>query len=156
MAKKEEGPAPILTPTQLQSVAKRRRQQLRAKPLKNPKNPTACFYLTTRVLKWTGGGVIWQPIFKLGKGDTVVQTIPSGDIEDLSGATMTVIKTVCTFEGPDEGIDMVQIGEAFITAHHHVRTAEGWITARQTTQHGWGRLISDVHLERVYNLLLEG
>jgi len=153
MAKKEEGPAPILTPTQLQSVAKRRRQQLRAKP---SKNPTACFYLTTPVLKWTSGGAIWQPIFKLEKGDTVVQTIPSGDIEDLSGATTTVIKTVCTFDCPDEGIDMVQSGEAFITAHHHVQTAEGWITARQATQHGWGRLISNVHLERVYNLLLEG
>jgi hypothetical protein len=69
---------------------------------------------------------------------------------------MTAIKTVCTFEGPDEGIDMVQIGEAFITAHHHVLTAEGWITARQATQHGRGRLISNVNLERVYNLLLEG
>jgi len=39
-AKKDEGPAPILTPAQLQSIAKRRRQQSRAKP---PKNPTACF-----------------------------------------------------------------------------------------------------------------
>jgi len=48
--KKEEGPAPILTPAQLQSIAKRRRQQLRAKL---PKNPTACFYLSTLVLKWT-------------------------------------------------------------------------------------------------------
>ena len=153
MANKEEEPAPILTPTQLQSVAKRRRQQLRAKP---PKNPTACFYLSTPVLKWTSGGAIWQPIYKLEKGDTVVQTIPSGDIEDLSGATMTVIKTVCTFDCPDEGIDLVQIGEAIITAHHHVQTAEGWITARQAIQHGPGRLISNVHLERVYNLLLEG
>ena len=159
----KEIPVPILTPTQLQSVAKRRRQQLRAAqkphglPPKNPPNhPTACFYLTTRVLTWTEGEVLWTPIFKLGQGDTVVQTIPSGHIDDLAGAKMTVIKTVCTFDGPDEGIDMVQIGEAFITAHHHVRTAEGWITARQATQHGWGRLISNVHLERVYNLLLEG
>jgi len=50
MAKKEEEPAPILTPIQLQSLAKRRRQQSRAKP---PKNSTACFHLSTLVLKRT-------------------------------------------------------------------------------------------------------
>jgi len=153
MAKKEEEPAPILTPTQLQSLAKRRRQQSRAKP---PKNSTACFHLSTLVLKRTNWGTIWMPIYKVEKGDIVVQTLPSGKNEDLSGAIMTVIKTVCTFDCPDEGFDLVQMGEAIITAHHHIQTAEGWMTARQAIQHGPGRLFSNVHVEWVYNLLLEG
>jgi len=152
-AKKEEGSAPILTPAQLQSIAKRRRQQSRAKP---PKNSTACFYLSTLVLKWTIEGAIWMPIYKVDKGDIVVQSLPSGNIEDLSGAMMTAIETVCTFDCPDERIDLVKMGEALITAHHHIQTTVGWMTARQAIQQGPGRLISNVHVERVYNLLLEG
>jgi len=69
---------------------------------------------------------------------------------------MTKIETVCTFDCPDEGIDLVKMGEALITAHHHIQTAEGWMTARQATQQGLGRLISNAPAKRVYNLLLEG
>ena len=69
---------------------------------------------------------------------------------------MTKIETVCTFDCPDEGIDLVKMGEALITAHHHIQTAEGWMTARQAIQQGPGRLISNAQVERVYNLLLEG
>jgi len=69
---------------------------------------------------------------------------------------MTKIETVCTFGCPKEGIDIVQMGEALITAHHHIQTAEGWMTARQSTQQGPGRLIKNAQVERVYNLLLEG
>jgi len=69
---------------------------------------------------------------------------------------MTKIETVCTFGCPEEGIDIVQMGEALITAHHHIQTAEGWMTARQAIQQGPGLLISNVQVERVYNLLLEG
>jgi hypothetical protein len=78
-AKKDEGPVPILTTAQLQSIAKSRRQQSRAKP---PKNPTACFCLSTTVLKWTTGGAIWMPIYKAEKGVIVIQSLPSGNIED--------------------------------------------------------------------------
>jgi len=151
--KKNEGPVPILTRAQLQSIAKRRRQKSRANP---PKNPTACFYLSTPVLKWTTGGAIWMPIYKAEKDDIVIQSLPSGNIEDLSGALMAKIETVCTFGCPEEGIDIVQMGEALITAHHHIQTAESWMTARQATQQGPGRLISNAKVKRVYNLLLEG
>jgi hypothetical protein len=119
---KEEEPAPTLTPAQLHSIAKRRRQQSRAKL---PKNSTACFYLTTPVLKWGTGGALWFPIYKAEKGDIVIQSLPSGNTEDLSGARMAKIEMVCTFGCPEDGIDIVQMGEALITAHHHILTAEG-------------------------------
>ena len=97
-----------------------------------------------------------MPIYKAEKGVIVIQSLPSGNVEDLSGALMTKIETVCTFDCPEEGIDIVQMGEALITAHHHIQTAEGWMTARQAIQQGPGRLISNAQVKRVYNLLLEG
>jgi len=69
---------------------------------------------------------------------------------------MAKIETVCTFGCPEDGIDIVQMGEALITAHHHILTAEGWMMARQAVQQGPGHLINNVQVERVYNLLLEG
>jgi len=107
-------------------------------------------------LKWVTGGALWIPIYRVEKGDIVIQSLPSGNIEDLSGAMMAKIETVCTFGCPEEGIDIVQMGEALITAHHHILTAEGWMTARQAVQQGPGHLINNVQVERVYNLLLEG
>ena len=96
---------PILTPAQLQSIAKRRRQKSRANP---PKNPTACFYLSTLMLKWTAGGAIWMPIYKAARGDIVIQSLPSGNIADLSGALMAKIETVCTFGCSKDRIDIVK------------------------------------------------
>jgi len=53
---------------------------------------------------------------------------------------MMPIKTLCTFECPDAGIDLVQMGEAYITAHHHIHTEDGWMTARQASDRGQGKL----------------
>jgi len=97
-----------------------------------------------------------MPIYKAARGDIVIQSLPSGNIADLSGALMAKIETVCTFGCPEEGIDIVKMGEALITAHHHIQTAERWMTARQATQQGPGRLICNAKAKRVYNLLLEG
>jgi len=97
-----------------------------------------------------------MPIYKVARGDIVIQSLPSGNLADLSGAWMAKIETVCTFDCPEEGIDFVQMGEALITAHHHIQTAEGWMTARQAIQQGRGRLISKAQVKRVYNLLLDG
>jgi len=152
-ATKEDGPAPTLTPAQMHSIAKRRRQQAR---VKLPKSSTACFYLTTPVLIWGADGAFWIPIYKTEKGDIVIQSLPSGNIEDLSGALMAKIETACTFGCSKDRIDIVQMGKALITAHHHIQTAEGWMTARQATQHGPGQQINNFHVKRVYNLLLEG
>ena len=86
----------------------------------------------------------------------VVQSLPSGKIEDLSVAMMTKIETVCTFECPASGIDIVKMGEARITAHHHIQTSEGWMTARQAAEMGHGALLTNQVFSRVYSLYLEG
>jgi len=44
---------------------------------------------------------------------------------------MTKIETVCTFGCSKDGIDIVRMGKALLTAHHHLQTAEGWMTALQ-------------------------
>ena len=69
---------------------------------------------------------------------------------------MTKIETTCTFDCPVGGIDIVQMGEALITVHHYIQTAEGWMTARQAAQKGQGALLTNLTLPRVYNLCLEG
>jgi len=69
---------------------------------------------------------------------------------------MTKIETVCTFECLTSGINMVQMGEVRITAHHHIQTAEGWMTARQAADMGYVPPLTNLVLPRVYNLCLEG
>jgi len=98
----------------------------------------------------------WIPIYSAEPGEIVVQTLPSGTIEDLTGALMTTIETACTFDCPAGRIDLVQMGDAIITAHHHIQTADGWMTARQAADMGHGSLLTNFVLPRVYNLCLEG
>ena len=86
----------------------------------------------------------------------VVQSLPSGKIEDLSVAMMTKIETVCTFECPASGIDIVQMGKARITVHHHIQTSEGWMTARQAAEMGHGALLNNQAFPIVFSLCLEG
>jgi len=143
------GPIPTLTQAQMHLIAKRRRQQARAKL---PKSSTTCFLLSTPILIWETEGALWIPIYKAAKGATVIQSLPSGKLEDLTEAVMTKIETVCTFGCSKDGIDIVRMGKALLTAHHHLRTAEGWMTARQAAQQGQGRLINNFRVERVYNL----
>jgi len=88
----------------MHSIAKHRRQQARAKL---PKSSTACFHLSTPVLIWETGGPLWIPIYKASKGVMVIQSLPSGKLEDLTGAVMTKIETVCTFGCSKDGIDIV-------------------------------------------------
>ena len=69
---------------------------------------------------------------------------------------MAKIETVCVFDCPSGGIDVVKMGEALITAHHYIHTAEGWMTARQAAHMGQGALHTNFPLPQVHNLCLEG
>ena len=120
------------------------------------KSSTACFALGTRILVQKLEKASWIPIYSAEQGDIVVHTLPSGKIEDLTGALMTTIETVCTFDCPAGRIDLVQMGDAIITAHHHIQTADGCMTARQAADMGHGSLLTNFVLPRVYNLCLEG
>jgi len=156
---KDNGPAPTLTQVEINSIEKRRRRQARSQQddKRRPiKKSTACFSLSTPILVSATEGAIWIPIYKAAKGLRVIQSLPSGKIEDLTGAVTTKIETACTFDCPVEGIDVVKMGAALITAHHHIQTAGGWMTARQSALNGQGTLMAKHVLPRVYNLCLEG
>jgi len=136
---------PTLTQAETNSIEKRRRRQARAK---QAKNSTACFHLGTPILVRKPEGAIWIPIYKAERGDIVVQSLPSGKCEDLTEALMTRIETTCSFDCPAGGIDIVQMGEALITAHHYIQTAEGWMTARQAAHRSQGELHTNLSLSR--------
>ena len=125
---------PTLTKAQTASIDKRRRRQARANGQGN--RGTACFTGNTYILVIKRSRASWIPIWTVKKGDVAVQSLPSGKIEDLSRAMMTPINTLCTFECPDAQIDLVQMGEAYITAHHHIHTEDRWMTAHQASDRG--------------------
>jgi len=150
---RDNEPAPTPTQAEINSIEKRRRRQARAQ---QSKKSTACFHLGTPILVSEPDGASWIPIYQAEKGHIVIQSLPSGRIEDLTGALMTKIETACTFDCQVGGIDVVKMGEALITSHHYIQTAEGWMTARQAAQKGQGTLITNCVLPRVYNLCLEG
>jgi len=109
---------PTLTQAETTSIEKRRRRQAKAR--EQVKNSTACFHRGTPILVIRTERAIWIPIYTAEKGDIVVQSLPSGLIEDLTDALKTKIETTCTFDCPAGGIDIVQMGKAGITAHHYI------------------------------------
>jgi len=151
---KDNEPEPILTQNEKYAIAKHQRRKARSQA--QVKSSTACFALGTPILVEILGKASWKPIYLAEKGDTVVQTLPSGKIEDLTGALRTPIKTVCTFDYPAGRIDIVRMGESIITAHHHIHTTDSWMTAQQAANMGYGDFLPNCALQRVYNLCLEG
>jgi len=99
--------------------------------------PTPSFTLDTYILIRKADKASWIQLGNATSGATVVQSLPSGNIGDLSGATSTTIETVWAFARPVGGIDIVQIGKAYITANHHIQTVDGWMTARQAADRPW-------------------
>jgi len=134
------------------SIETHRRRQARTKS--QAKNSTACFTGGTLILAARNCKVQWIPIWTAVKGDIVIQSLPQGTEEDLSAAVTTSIQTVCTFECTNTKSDLVQVGEAFITAHHQIHTNNGWMSARQAAENGCGKLWTDLACVRVYNLAL--
>jgi len=129
---------PTLTKAQIASINECKRRQAKAKGQSN--TGTACFAADTFILAIKSCRASWIPIWTARKGDRVVQSLPSGRIEDLSRALTTTIKTLCSFECPDAKMDLVQMGEAYVTAHHNIHTSDGWMTARQASHRGLGKL----------------
>jgi len=131
------------------------RRQRAARSKRPPNSSTACFGFDTFVLIVSQGIALWKTFYQVEKGESVVQSLPSGNIMDLTGALITPIKTLCCFETQEGGNDMVNLGTCVITPNHHIRTAEGWMTASQAVARGQGMVYRSM-LPRVYNLCLEG
>ena len=150
---KNNEPEPTLSQAEKTSIDKRRRRQARAK---GQGNSTACFTPDTYILIRKCDEASWIPLWTAKRGDIVVQSLSSGKIEDLSRAMMTTIETFCSFECPKGGIDLVQMGKAYITAQTHIQTDDGWMTARQATDIGHGVLLINQEPPRVYSICLKG
>jgi len=120
--------------TEPYTLARRQRKAARSK--RPPTSSTACFSFDTAVLMESKGTAHWKMIYKAEKAESVVQTLPSGNIMDLTDAHTTPIKTLCCFENQEGGNDMVSMGRCIITSHHHILMAEGWMTARQAATRG--------------------
>ena len=134
-----------------------RRQRKAASSKRLPKSSTAYFSFDTPILMELLGFAHWQSIHKVEKGGNVIQLLPSGNIDDLTDAITTPIKTNCSFDQLSTGgIDMVRMGSCCITPHHHILMADGWTTARQAADMGQGEILANFKLPRVYNLCLEG
>jgi len=102
------------------------------------------------------GTAYWKMIYKADKGENVVQTLPSGIVDDLTGAITTPIMINCCFFSRSGEYEMVRMGSCSITPHHHILTEDGWATARQAADRGQGEILANYNIPRVYNLCLEG
>jgi len=83
------------------------------------------------------GGPRWTQIRDAKCGATVLQSLPSGNVEDVHGAKSTILERVWYFK--EGGGDMVQIGNAYLTADHPILTDMGWLLASQAAAKGYGQ-----------------
>jgi len=84
--------------------------------------PKSSFTPDTYILIRNGDKASWIQLGTTTRGAIVVQSLPSGKIEDLLGARVTTIETLCPFEGLRDRVDLIQIAKAYILAHHHIKT----------------------------------
>jgi len=110
----------------------------------------------TYILIRNGDKASWIQLWTAAKGAIVVQSLPSGNIEDLLGAMETTIEIVCSYEGPTGGFDLVKMGKACVTAHHHIKSEDGWMTAHQAAERGHGTLLTHHAYPKLFDLRLNG
>ena len=61
----------------------------------------------TYLLTSNAGKASWIQLRTAAKGTKVVQSLPSGNIEDLGGATETTIENIHPYQSPTGGVDLV-------------------------------------------------
>jgi len=118
--------------------------------------PKPSFTPDTYILIRNGDKASWIQLWTATRDATVVQSLPSRKNEDLLGARVTTIETLCPFECPTGRVDVVQMGKAYIIAHHHIKTEDGWMTARQAADRGLGTLLTNHTHMQLYSLRLTG
>jgi len=115
---------------------------------------TPSFTPDTYILILEADKASWIQIGDAISGATVVQSLPSRNIGDLSGAKSTTIERVWAFARLGDETDIVQIGKAYIIANHLIQTVDGWMTAHQAADTGHGTILSDRMHSRFYSLHL--
>jgi len=100
----------------------------------------------------TAEGARWTQIQDARRGATVLQSLPSGRVEDVKGAKSAKLERVWYFQ--EGGGDMVQIGNAYLTADHPILTDQGWLLASQAAAKGYGQPPSERELPPLCGLQL--
>ena len=118
--------------------------------------PKPSFTSDTYILIRTGDKASWIQTGTATRGAIVVQSLPSEKIEDLLWVRVTTIETLCPFEGLTDRVDLIQMGKAYILAQHHIKTEDGWMTARQAADRGFGTLLTNQTHLPLYSLRLRG
>jgi len=72
----------------------------------------------------------------------------------VSWAQSATIEKVWTFGRRRDEIDIVQLGKAYITAHHPIHTVDGWMMASQAAAKGQGQVLSGRVYPKLYSLQL--
>ena len=98
----------------------------------------------------------WIQLRTLAEGTTVVQSLPSGYIEDLGGARVTTIESICPYQRPTGEVVLVKMGMACVAAHLHIKLEDEWMTALQATQRGHGTLLKEHTCPQLLGLCLHG
>ena len=75
----------------------------------------------TYLLTIHAGKAIWTQLGTIAIGTTVVQSLPSGQTEDLGGALVTTIESICPCQRPTGGAALVRLGMACVAAHLHIK-----------------------------------
>jgi len=115
---------------------------------------TPSFTSDTHILILTAGVASWTQIRDARCGATVIKSLPSGNVEDVSGAQSATLERVWLFEEGGDDIDMVQIGKAYLTADHPILTVDGWLLASQAAAKGYGQLPSERKFSQLCGLQL--
>jgi len=95
----------------------------------------------TYLLTTHAGKAKWTQLGNITMDTRVVQSLPSGQIEDLGGALVTTIESICHYQLPTGETALVRLGMACVAAYLHIKIEEEWMTALQATQRGHGTLL---------------
>ena len=98
----------------------------------------------------------WTQLCTLVKGTIVIQSLPSGNIEDLGGAKVTTIESICPYQPPTGEVILAKLGMARVATHLHIKLEDGWMTALQATQRGNGTLLKLHTYPQLLGLCLHG
>ena len=108
----------------------------------------------TYLLTIHAGKAIWTQLRTIVKGTTVVQSLPSGQTDDLGGASVTTIESICPCQRPTGEAALVRLGMACVAAHLHIKIEDEWMTALQATQRGHGTLLQEHTYPQLLSLCL--
>ena len=90
------------------------------------------YLLTTHADK-----AIWTQLGTIATGTTIVQSLPSGQTEDLDGALVTTIESICPYQRLTGEAALVRLGMACVSAYLHIKIEDEWMEGMSQHFHIW-------------------